>query len=491
MRQRIALIIAVGVMCLLTSCKSGGTTGGNTLEGPNLATEKPVQDYVFTRPMAKVIPEGYTEEAWSEEVDTPIDILEEYSMVRQNATDMLGVVDYDGNVVVEAKYSDLTFVYAENDMPYFQAVYEETWGVVDGTGAVTVPFDSSSRSYIRLTENIMLRFLDGAGVVTCVTYDVTEGEIGSFDIAHDLPDETWNIPGIQTIPPLTVLGPNDWVFPVTHADGKFRSQGIKNYQGETLSEEEIYFQSNGLGSPRSGTSTKNGYSCQPVTYVTDGGKENYQYYIFNKNGEKVAGPYTKAYQEGEVFMCQPVGKGNSQVIYSPAHNQEYPADALKGYRLVTTVDVDKVLCTNAEGIYLYDIPTSAQIQIRQDKPEEFGEENTYSGGYNSYIELYGESLVYMSNGTYKVSDMVGKDVADERYYGVQDTGFGLLLKKEDGTWGYLKENGEFSTDESKFMGNGENADTYDGYPIVGFWEYEGIPCVVIEKDGQQWGHELR
>ena len=81
-------------------------------------------------------------------------------------------------------------------------------------------------------------------------------------------------------------------------------------------------------------------------------------------------------------------------------------------------------------------------------------------------------------------------MGEERYYGIFETGFGVLLKQDNGDWVYVDEEGNLSEETSLFHGDDDKPTTYNDLPIVGYWSYEGTPCVVVEEDGKQVGYAL-
>ncbi len=443
---------------------------------------------LFSRALERSIPDGYIESKWKDEDETPIEVLQEYTMIANPNTNMIGLCDYNGNILIDANYSELSFCALINDIPYFFAIYEGKWGVVNGEGTVTIPFDADyykkSPKSPEILENNVLQFIRTDQGATCIILDITQGEIGRFDIYTEVPGDT----SLSVIATETILGPNNWVFPVTYNDKRYElgSMGIVDYAGNTLTNKEIYCL--GMGDRRSQSATSDGYSYQPIAYWKTSKVADYEYYILDSNANIVSGPYISVTRYDDVFSC--VNASHSRTVFDPAKNQSYNADALDGGKIAGILEKNIVLYGNSEGIFTLELSSGNVSQIRQDLPEKYGEIDSFDGEPIHYLSIYGKTFVYMSNDTYKISDLEGNTVGDERYYGFQDTGYGALLKQENGDWVYLNEEGHLSENNSIFHGEGEKASTYNNCAIIGYWKYNDIPCVVVEEGANQVGYAL-
>lgn len=435
---------------------------------------------LFSRALERSIPDGYIESKWKDEDETPIEVLQEYTMIANPNTNMIGLCDYNGNILIDANYSELSFCAFINDIPYFFAIYEGKWGVVNGEGTVTIPFNADYyKRSPKILGNNVLQFIRTNQGATCITLDITQGEIGRFDIYTETPGDS----SFGVIMAKTILGPNNWVFPVTFPDkrnGGLYSLGIVDYAGNTLADKKIYV--SGMGESRSQSATSDGYSYQPILYAQA------EYYILDSNANIVSGPYRSVSRYGDVFLCKDTE--GSRTVFDPAKNQSYNANALDGGKVAGILEKNIVLYGNSKGIFTLELSSGNVSQIRQDLPEKYGEIDSFDGEPIHYLSIYGKTFVYMSNDTYKISDLEGNTVGDERYYGFQDTGYGALLKKENGDWVYLNEEGHLSENNSIFHGEGEKASTYNNCAIIGYWKYNDIPCVVVEEGANQVGYAL-
>lgn len=429
---------------------------------------------LFSRALERSIPDGYIESEWKDEDETPIEVLQEYTMIANPNTNMIGLCDYNGNILIDANYSKLSFCAFVNDIPYFFAIYEGKWGVINGEGEVTVPFDADYyKNSPEIIGNNILQFIQTDQSVTCITFDITQGELGRFDIYPErLTDQVFAVIAAETI-----LGPNNWVFPVNTAP-LLCSLGIVDYAGNTLSDKEIYYEG------RRQSATSDGYSCQPIQHT----QQEVERYILDSNANIVSGPYDFAILCDDVFLCKDAE--GSRTVFDPAKNQSYNTDALDGGTVAGILEKNIVLYRNDEGIFTLELSSGNVSQIRQDIPEKYGEISNWDGEPSRSLSIYGKTFVYMSNGTYKISDIQGNTVGNERYYGFQDVGYGALLKQENGDWVYLNEDGNLSENNGVFHGEGEKASTYNDCEIIGYWKYNDIPCVVIEEGTNQVGYAL-
>lgn len=129
---------------------------------------------------------------------------------------------------------------------------------------------------------------------------------------------------------------------------------------------------------------------------------------------------------------------------------------------------------------------------------ETGEDKVISeNGHVSKSFSEEERLIYQSNDTYKLTDLEGNQIGDDRYYDMYkpeyydfQTFSGVFLKQENGDWVYVDGDGNLSEETGLFHGDEDAPTTYNDLPIVGFWEYEGTPCVVVEEEDKQVGYAL-
>ena len=137
-------------------------------------------------------------------------------------------------------------------------------------------------------------------------------------------------------------------------------------------------------------------------------------------------------------------------------------------------------------IYLRDLETGESTVIAEDA---FNREKIF---------LETERFIYLSNDTYKFVDLKGNPIGDDRYYDLCEADpvdemeqyDGVFLKQENGDWVYVDGDGNLSKEDGLFHGDEDAPTTYNDLPIVGFWEYEGTPCVVVEEEDKQVGYVL-
>lgn len=419
---------------------------------------------LFSRSLKRTIPDGYFESEWEDEVETPIEVLQEYTMVVNSNTNMIGLCDYNGNIVIDADYSELSFCALINDVPYFFATYEGKWGVINGEGNVTIPFDDDyyNNSPEILGNNVLQFIIEDSDIVTCVIFDITQGEIDRFEVYASAGNVIAH----------TILGPNNWIL---------RANRIVDYSGKTLTDAEINFQDSNI---RRQSATSDGYSRQPIRF--NGASD---YYILDSNANVISGPYDIVTRYDDMFLC--TASDESETLFDPAKNQSYNADVLDKGIIAGIFEKNIVLYSNKEGIFTLELFSGNVSQIRQDipeNPEKHRKLNKFGSG--RYLSIYGRTFVYVSNDTYKISDLEGNTVGDERYYDFQDIGYGALLKKENGDWVYLNEDGHLSESNGVFHGEGDMASTYNNCAIIGYWKYKDIPCVVVEEGANQVGYAL-
>lgn len=124
----IALIFVLILSCL-TACGSGGASTASDENSATAEETKQVEktsaksgsgDRVFERDLNRAIPEGYEELDWFDEEDNvPVKVMVEYSLIKNPKTEMVGLATYDGDIVIEAEYSDLEFIYRSGEKVFF------------------------------------------------------------------------------------------------------------------------------------------------------------------------------------------------------------------------------------------------------------------------------------------------------------------------------------------------------------------------------------
>lgn len=293
----IALIFVLMLSCL-TACGGGGesTASGEssvaaeeTKQTEKTSAKGGAGDRVFERELNRTIPEGYEEVEWDD--DVPFGVTEMYTLIENPQTEMIGLADFEGNVIIEAEYSELEYVLQTDDQYFFSAEYEGKTGIINGGGEETVAFESTE---FKLHDKRMLRFEVKDNAVICISIDIMNGkEIGRFEIETSTPDYTVSS---------TQMGPNDWIFPVVGNPQEAKSLGIWSAEGVQLYDKEMKLEKlEGVvrGLETTDLATSDGYSCQPIQ-SSDGSAEA-ELCIFDKEGNIVAGPYKKS-SEGHTMQ---------------------------------------------------------------------------------------------------------------------------------------------------------------------------------------------
>ena len=489
-KASIALIFILMLGCLTACSSNGGETSSSSASTESTETPEQVEqtsaeissgDRVFERALNRTIPEGYEEVEWDDDVRAGV--TEMYTLVENPQTEMLGLADYEGNIVIETKYSNLDYVYRTTDQCYFTAEYEGETGIINGDGEETVAFDDAD---FKLHDKRMLRFEVEDNIVTCISLDITNGEeIGRFEIQTSSTETT--ISG-------TEMGPNGWVFPVAGNLSEEYSLGIWSSEGRQLN--DIEMQTFGLSGLRNeletrDSATDNGYTCQPIK-SSDGDSEA-ELCIFDKDGNIVAGPYKRSgeniklydYQYDSIFLIyEDEWNGGDHfidpIIYVPELDKEISVEGILDDRLDLAGVFDNgvaLIYTEDGGIAKLDLQT-AEVTPAQEKGDLL---MMFKGG---------DRYIFRSNETYKISDLEGNEIGDNRYYNIYYISTGAFLKLENGDWVYVDVDGNLSEETSLFHGDDDKPTTYNNLPIVGYWSYEGTPCVVVEENGKQVGYAL-
>lgn len=479
----IALIFVLMLSCL-TACGGGGesTASGEssvaaeeTKQTEKISAKGGSGDRVFERDLNRTIPEGYEEVEWDKDSGIPVEVMEEYTKIENPKTEMVGLVTYDGKIVVEPEYSNLYYMWSHEGEVYFGIKYEGKTGVINSKGEETVKLDKMGA--ITYYENRMLRFETNENSVTCISYDITTGEkLGSFDVQTTLPD---------LVIGETIVGPNGWICPVGGDSwDTMHSLGIVNPNGEKISNTEFGILEAG-GSKTGlnlGYSMINGLSCQ---MVNEGGENKYG--IVDENGNVVSQlhDYAIPYRTyGNAFLLYDM----SYVVFDTESKKEYEInDFVKDDRLYGVFDEGMALyepIDEENAVALRNLETGKTSVIIEDGDVE-----------RCYIDT--NRFLYESNDTYKLADLEGNLIGEDRYYDMYEAEYydfqtfdGVFLKQENGDWVYVDGDGNISKETGLFRGDEDAPTTYNDLPIVGFWEYEGTPCVVVEEDDKQVGYAL-
>lgn len=475
----IALIFVLMLSCL-TACGGGGAS---TASGENSAAAEETKqvektsaksgsgDRVFERDLTRTIPEGYEELDWFDEKDkVPVKVMVEYSLIENPKTEMVGLATYDGDIVIEAEYSDLEFMYRDGEKVFFYATYEDERGVLDEIGKEVIPFDAAYGQY---EGNRFVRVEEKDGSKSCVTYEITTGEeLGRFDM-------TWAY---------FTLDSNGWIKMDSEDErGISEFACIVDSNGNQISDQYIS-KINLIGAYKDWT-----YGQIDEEGVEEAVLENW--YIFDETGQIVAGPYDFVEPAGNGFLCGNSGEQTGtwiMSIYDPAENKEYPVDDFLKYYDAFYYAYDNALVTYAQNQEESD---RSGVSVRN---LETGEDTVISeSGHVSESFSEKERLIYNSNDTYKLADLEGNLIGDDRYYDMYEAEYydfqtfsGVFLKQENGDWVYVDGDGNLSKEDGLFHGNEDAPTTYNELPIIGFWEYEGTPCVVVEEEDKQVGYAL-
>lgn len=481
----IALIFVLMLGCLTACGGSGGETSSSSASTESTETPEQVEqtsaeisagDRVFERALNRTIPEGYEEVEWDD--DVPAGVTEMYTLIENPQTEMLGLADYEGNIVIETKYSNLDYVYRTTDQCYFTAEYEGETGIINGDGEETVAFDDAD---FKLRDKRMLRFEVNADVVTCISLNITNGEeIGRFDVQTSSTETTISE---------TEMGPNEWIFPVASNLTEKYNVGIWSSEGRQLNDIEVgSFGINSLVVTDSATAT--GFTCQAVK-SSDGDIQN-EICIFDKEGNIVFGPYKRSTEKNVleddqydniflIFEYEPESSNYfiNPIIYDPQLDKEISVEGI----LSDESDLVGVFDNSVALIYP-DTGGIAKLDLQTEEVVSLQNEGSVSRMFNS-----SGRYVYKSNDTYKISDLEGNNIGD-RYYDICHISAGVFLKLENGDWVFVDNDGNFSEETDIYHGDEDEPTTYNGHSMFGFWPYKGVNCVVVEEDGKQVGYAL-
>lgn len=360
---------------------------------------------LFSRPLGKKIPEGYEYEEWHTyrladdytsdplrdwDFTLPIEVSMDYTMVKNSNTGMYGIVDYDGNFTIEAKYNELKFCYYENSMAYFARNYEGKIDVVDinnNVSDIVLSFDPEDKNHY------------------CGEPSLRKNSIGWYVLQEDFSFNLYNQNG-------EVLGEQYW---------------------DILLFDEVYYHS--IGNNRKGSTI----------------------YFRENRGDDVIG------------------------FYDSMDNVDYIVDSSNLY---DDASVCGIIRNAKTAVYKKNV--GGEIYI-------FNYENStydkFCDGY--FINCLGDKIVYSNNGTYKAVELSGNNILDERYYGyliVCDT-YGLL-KREDGSWICIDQEGNVHINDVLLSGGEEEPENYKNLSIIGYRIFEGEPCVMVEENDQVVGYSL-
>lgn len=356
------------------------------------------RNVVFSRNVNWSIPEQYSV-YWQDfrvtnMPEIPDEAQCEYALVKDTVTGMYGLLDHDGNVVIEPKYNTLYYYYYKDGVIYFKANYEGEKMVLDQNGNVSdAPLDVIGDTCIW---NAPETSTQGSYV------GELDGESGHYILSNDA--------SIISGPYSDVILSNDVFF---HVKGGAYQNGMYNVR-ENRAEDEIGFYDEITG----------------TDYMIDGSLlSDFMELQSILESEKIA-----------VFY----GKGN---VYDKSDS--------------------------GAKIYILNYETS----------EVLFQEATYN-----YEGIYGDKIVYEKDGTYKCVDVYGNIVEKDRYYDMVHACDGIMLKDETGKWLCFNKNGKIV--EGDIEGTGSAPETYNGYPIMGFWQHEGISCIVTQEEDKQVGYSM-
>lgn len=469
----IALIFVLMLGCL-TACGGGGeaTASGES----SVAAEETKQtektsvkdgsgDRVFERDLNRTIPEGYEELDWFDEEDkVPVKVMVEYSLIENPQTEMVGLATYDGEIAIEAEYSDLDFMYRDGEKAFFYATYEDERGVLDESGKEIIPFDAAYGQY---DGNRFVRVEEKDGSKSCVTYEITTGdELGRFDMAYEE----------------FTLENNGWLNLWNTAND---SSLFVDCNGTAISDKKL---DSSAFTRTVSVTFGDGYSIQGFQEADGVG-----YYIFDKDGNIVAGPYNIVidYSDEAAFLYN---TDTDLVVF--AFGQEFQVgDFLKKNDDLNEVFNNKFILFESHGDGVIEYGEDEKISVRN---LETGENSVLvDDGFVEESFFKTESFIYRNNDTYKYVDLEGNPIGDDRYYDMYEAEYydfqtfdGVFLKQENGDWVYVDGDGNLSKETGLFHGDEDAPTTYNDLPIVGFWEYEGTPCVVVEEEDKQVGYAL-
>ena len=469
----IALIFVLMLSCL-TACGGGGASNASGESSATAEETKQVEktsaktgsgDRVFERDLNRTIPEGYEELDWFDEKDNvPVKVMVEYSLIENPQTEMVGLATYDGDIVIEAEYSDLEFMYRSGEKVFFYATYEDEKGVLDESGKEIIPFDAA---YGQHDDNRFVRVEEKDGGKSCVTYEIATGdELGRFDMEYEE----------------FTLENNGWL----------------NLWNST-NDNSLFVDCNGTAISDKKLDSSAFTRTVSVTFGDDYSIQGFQeadgvgYYIFDKNGNIVAGPYNSVidYSDEAAFLYN---TDTDLVVF--AFGQEFQVGgSLKKNDDLNEVFNNKFILFESHGDGMIGYGEDEKILVRNLKT---GENSVLvDDGFVEESFFKTESFIYRSNDTYKYVDLEGNPIGDDRYYDMYEAEYydfqtfsGVFLKQENGDWVYVDGDGNLSKEDGLFHGNEDAPTTYNELPIIGFWEYEGTPCVVVEEEDKQVGYAL-
>ena len=172
----------------------------------------------------------------------------------------------------------------------------------------------------------------------------------------------------------------------------------------------------------------------------------------------------------------------------------FDTESKKEYEINDFVKDDRLYGVFDEGMALYEpIDEENAVALRNLETGETSVIIEDGDVERCYIDT--NRFLYESNDTYKLADLEGNLIGEDRYYDMHEAEYydfqtfdGVFLKQENGDWVYV--DGNLSKEDGLFHGDEDAPTTYNELPIVGFWEYEGTPCVVVEEEDKQVGYAL-
>lgn len=475
MKRKKILAIIIGILIIgnVSACGNGDK---NVQEEENIPTaqkaemeesktvsnEKENIEVLFQRSLDRTIPEGYEYDELTihSELELPDELGMDYSKVQSLVTDMYGIVDYEGNFVVDAIYSSLTYADTIDSVPIFYVEYEGTCGYIDISGNITVPFwDEGIVVRKGMSQNGEVLLLNKE---TCeiTVYNIKNGKICVFNMMDYSADS------------------NDNVFISENGMISIDDNYILDLQGNIIGQEDsfdIY-----------GSTSSNGYVCLKNSDAENEG------YIVDSEGKVVSGPYKNLINEGDVFTyCVNEGATEKNMLYNVVNNEEYllfEDDPTKdAYWMLYDLEISEKGIVYEKAYIAIDLKYEICVL-----DFETGESIVVFESANNrpaICGIYGDTVIFESEKTQKLVSLSGTSINEKRYYGFKDIGYGALLKNEDGTWTRIDKIGNIIGDENIFYGVDEPI-TYNDSMILCFRTYNERPCVVVEKNGQQVGYAL-
>lgn len=414
---------------------------------------------LFERNIHRIIPEGYEyckghEYAnWNNlgdtvKIDMPENIELDYSKIRSLVTNMYGISDYAGNILIKAEYSQLRYENTIDGVPVFFVEYENKSGYIDIDGNITVPFwdDTVVQKGVSRNGDFLLINEEIQQVEIC---NIKRGVINKFSFS-DL--------GIDL---------NDSISISENGIIKIGEKYMLDLEGNVLREENTFSIEQSIS---------NGHAIM-VDYEAD-----YDKYVINPRGEIVFGPYDYIINVESLYIAD-------GIFYNSFNNKEHILDEHENLHpnLMLGIKVNKngvayVTYNETNGIEfnlnVWDFETNENKVIHKNCPNDV-----------EIYGVYGRSVIYGYEGILKIIDFDGNAVSEVRYYGFEDVGNGALLKNEDGTWSRVNNEGKVIEESEEFFGVDEPV-TYNGLPIICFRLFEDKACVVVEENGMQVGYLL-